>query len=296
MPDLDLRLFRYFVVLAEERHFALAAERLSITPPTLTHQIKALEARLGVRLCHRKTEHAARADRGGTPFPRAGAPGPAPGRGGRARRAAGRPRRDRQHRDRLHDVGRDVGPAAETCRRVSPRQSGHRRQSPAHADDRRRSRRSSKASSTSASRGRRPTIRPSSPASRCSPSRWWWRCRATIALARRKRIAAADLKDEPFITIGAGDRLRLRRVHRIRHQAGGLFAQGRQARIRRLWPAELCGLRLRRRRDRKVDEQAGAPERRLQGAGASTRRRSRRWRASIAATRPPRRPWRSSRR
>ena len=53
--DLDLRLFRYFVVLAEERHFARAAERLSITPPTLTHQIKALEARLGVRLCNRKT-------------------------------------------------------------------------------------------------------------------------------------------------------------------------------------------------------------------------------------------------
>jgi DNA-binding transcriptional LysR family regulator len=52
--DLDLRLFRYFVVLAEERHFARAAERLSITPPTLTHQIKALESRLGVRLCHRK--------------------------------------------------------------------------------------------------------------------------------------------------------------------------------------------------------------------------------------------------
>jgi DNA-binding transcriptional LysR family regulator len=55
MLDIDLRLFRYFVVLAEERHFAHAAERLSITPPTLTHQIKALEARLGVRLCNRKT-------------------------------------------------------------------------------------------------------------------------------------------------------------------------------------------------------------------------------------------------
>jgi DNA-binding transcriptional LysR family regulator len=55
MGDIELRLFRYFVVLAEERHFARAAERLAISPPTLTHQIKALESRLGVRLCNRKT-------------------------------------------------------------------------------------------------------------------------------------------------------------------------------------------------------------------------------------------------
>ena len=55
MQDIELRLFRYFVVLAEVLHFARAAERLGITPPTLTHQIKALEGRLGVRLCNRKT-------------------------------------------------------------------------------------------------------------------------------------------------------------------------------------------------------------------------------------------------
>lgn len=54
MADIELRVFRYFVVLAEERHFARAAERLGITPSTLTHQIQGLEARLGVTLCRRK--------------------------------------------------------------------------------------------------------------------------------------------------------------------------------------------------------------------------------------------------
>lgn len=54
MAEIELRVFRYFVVLAEERHFARAAERLGITPSTLTHQIQGLEARLGVTLCHRK--------------------------------------------------------------------------------------------------------------------------------------------------------------------------------------------------------------------------------------------------
>jgi DNA-binding transcriptional LysR family regulator len=54
MADIELRVFRYFVVLAEERHFARAAERLGITPSTLTHQIQGLEERLGVTLCRRK--------------------------------------------------------------------------------------------------------------------------------------------------------------------------------------------------------------------------------------------------
>ncbi len=54
MSDIEIRLFRYFVALAEERHFAHAALRLKITPPTLTHQIKKLESELGAKLVVRK--------------------------------------------------------------------------------------------------------------------------------------------------------------------------------------------------------------------------------------------------
>jgi DNA-binding transcriptional LysR family regulator len=54
MADIETRLFRYFVALAEEQHFSRAALRLRISPPTLTHQIKKLESQLGTRLVERK--------------------------------------------------------------------------------------------------------------------------------------------------------------------------------------------------------------------------------------------------
>jgi DNA-binding transcriptional LysR family regulator len=54
MADIENRLLRYFVALAEERHFSRAALRLKISPPTLTHQIKKLERELGARLLERK--------------------------------------------------------------------------------------------------------------------------------------------------------------------------------------------------------------------------------------------------
>jgi len=42
MSKLELRHYRYFLKLCEERSFTRAAEHLNITPPTLTHQIQML--------------------------------------------------------------------------------------------------------------------------------------------------------------------------------------------------------------------------------------------------------------
>jgi DNA-binding transcriptional LysR family regulator len=54
MADLETRLLRYFVTLADERHFGHAAVRLKISAPTLTHQIKKLERDLGTTLLERR--------------------------------------------------------------------------------------------------------------------------------------------------------------------------------------------------------------------------------------------------
>lgn len=47
---MELRHLRYFVALAEQLHFARAAENLGIAPPTLTVQIQDIEQSLGARL------------------------------------------------------------------------------------------------------------------------------------------------------------------------------------------------------------------------------------------------------
>jgi DNA-binding transcriptional LysR family regulator len=65
--DLDLRLVRYFTVVAEHGNFHRAAAALRVAQPSLSRQIQRLEERLGVRLLDRTT-HGSRLTEAGEVF------------------------------------------------------------------------------------------------------------------------------------------------------------------------------------------------------------------------------------
>ncbi|MEU3614669.1 LysR family transcriptional regulator [Streptomyces sp. NPDC006872] len=73
MADLDLRLVRYFTVVAEHGHFGRAAQALHITQPSLSRQVRRLEQQLGARLLDRTPRGTRLTEAGEVFLPRAGA-------------------------------------------------------------------------------------------------------------------------------------------------------------------------------------------------------------------------------
>jgi DNA-binding transcriptional LysR family regulator len=69
--DLDLRLVRYFTVVAAHRHFGRAAAELLIAQPSLSRQIRALEKQLGVRLLDRTPQGTTLTEAGDAFLPKA---------------------------------------------------------------------------------------------------------------------------------------------------------------------------------------------------------------------------------
>jgi DNA-binding transcriptional LysR family regulator len=69
--DLDLRLVRYFTVVAEHLNFARAAAELRVAQPSLSRQIQRLEDALGVRLLERTTQGSRLSAAGAAFLPRA---------------------------------------------------------------------------------------------------------------------------------------------------------------------------------------------------------------------------------
>ncbi|MBN8995107.1 MAG: LysR family transcriptional regulator [Rhizobiales bacterium] len=61
---IDSRRLRYFVTLAEELHFARAAQRLHLSQPSLTQQMQKLESEVGVLLLARNRRTVAMTDAG----------------------------------------------------------------------------------------------------------------------------------------------------------------------------------------------------------------------------------------
>jgi DNA-binding transcriptional LysR family regulator len=69
--DVHVRDLRYFLTVAEELHFTRAAERLYVSQPALSKQVRALERQLGVELFRRDRHGVALTDAGTALLPHA---------------------------------------------------------------------------------------------------------------------------------------------------------------------------------------------------------------------------------
>lgn len=91
--DLDLRLVRYFIAVAEHRHFGRAAADLRIAQPSLSRQVRSLEQQLGARLLDRTPQGTRLTEAGEIFLPRAKALLRSAAQAAAATRAAAQPSR-----------------------------------------------------------------------------------------------------------------------------------------------------------------------------------------------------------
>ena len=114
--DLDLRLVRYFVVVAEHRHFGRAATALRVAQPSLSRQIRRLEQQLGARLLDRTPQGTRLTDAGEAFLPSAKALLRSASRAAAQTRAAAQPSRITVG----YTAGLIVTPAVREMRRQHP--------------------------------------------------------------------------------------------------------------------------------------------------------------------------------
>jgi DNA-binding transcriptional LysR family regulator len=114
--DLDLRLVRYFTVVAEHRHFGRAAEALRVAQPSLSRQIRHLEQQLGARLLDRTPQGSRLTEAGEVFLPLARALLRSAGEAAARTRAAAQPSRITVG----YTIGLIVTPAVRQLRREQP--------------------------------------------------------------------------------------------------------------------------------------------------------------------------------
>jgi DNA-binding transcriptional LysR family regulator len=120
--DLDLRLVRYFTVVADHRHFGRAAAGLRVAQPSLSRQIRHLEQQLGARLFDRTPQGTSLTEAGEVFLPRARALLRSAAQAAAATRTAGRPSRITIG----YTSGLDITPAVRELRRQHPDAEVHK--------------------------------------------------------------------------------------------------------------------------------------------------------------------------
>ena len=200
-PMMELRQLRSFVVVAEELHFRRAADRLHLAQPSVSQQLRALEAELGIQLFERNRRGASLTPAGSALLAEARDLLRRADRAAAVARATGAGERGRLRMSLTRSLtGGIAGAIVSAYRSEYP---GGRARSLSlgttmlhvRAAPRRRDRRAEvRAARRSRMRGSRSWS--------SGASRWSVSSRAAIRLTRRTSVRARDLRGEPLVLVG----------------------------------------------------------------------------------------------